>query len=214
MPARSRPRRAAPWRSLKRSRGAPSVAESAGGAVRAGAVLWQELTSPEIAALDRERDRHRAAGRIGRAARQPHAGRHRHHARRRGRGGGGRQGCGADGDPAAALVRLLCPSHALRRHRDAAARDDDGAGRGHRRRASSPTASAGSSSSTATAAMAASSTFLPRSSATASTAARGSPPDLFPARARRDRRASAVGAGRHGPCLRVRDGDDPHASPS
>jgi creatinine amidohydrolase len=51
MPGRNRQRGAEPSRPLQRSRGAHGQSAGTG----AGFVLWQELSSPEIAALDRER---------------------------------------------------------------------------------------------------------------------------------------------------------------
>ena len=73
---------------------------------------------------------------------------------------------------------------------------------------SSPTASAASSSSMATAAMRPSSTCSRPRSATCTTAGPDRHAHLFHAGARGDRAAPPVRARRHGPCLRVRDRDD------
>ena len=93
---------------------------------------WEELSVPEIEALDRERTVLLPAARLGRAAWPPHAGRHRHDARRSLR---------SPQPTACAGARACCrrpgtasPQHHMRfAGTSRFARDHDGARRGHRR---------------------------------------------------------------------------------
>ena len=74
---------------------------------------WEELSVPEIEALDRDGTVLDPAARLGRAAWPPPAARHRHDARARACARGGGAAPRARRGAAAALVRILAASHAL-----------------------------------------------------------------------------------------------------
>ena len=174
---------------------------------------WEELSlSRGRGARPRARPSGPAA-RLGRAARPPHAARHRHHAGARGLPRGRGEACPARRGAAAALVRLLGPPHALSGHHHAARRDADGARRGHRRlrrrarlpphpHRQRPWRQCGVIDVLA-------STLGHRHYGRARIAAL----TYFPLAREAIARAAQVRARRHGPCLRVRDLDDPASAP-